>query len=92
MHVPHMAGCGIGPIGDGILMEILLFPSRWCRRSCVALVTVTIDHEIEWVIENWIRQEPGSYLFIAIDKNIINARYPFVRNPPEPPAAFPIGT
>ena len=24
MHVPHMSCCGNGPIGDGILMEILV--------------------------------------------------------------------
>jgi len=58
----------------------------------VALVAVTIDLEIEWVIENWILQEPVSYRFIAIDENIINSRYPFGRNPAEPSAAFSSGT
>jgi len=53
---------------------------------------VTIDYEIEWVIENWIRQVPGSYRFIAINENIVNAGYPFGRNPAEPSAAFSSGT
>jgi len=92
MHVPHMSSCGIGPIGDGILMEILVCAQRWCRQSCVALVAVTLDHEIEWVIQNWIQQDPGSYRFIAIGENIINARYLFGRNPAEASAAFSSGT
>jgi len=67
------------------LLTMLSLLVCYARRS-------NIDHEIKWVIENWIRQEPGSSRFIAIDENIIDARKPFGRNPTEPLATFSSGT
>ena len=59
------------PIGDGILSKVVVPPQGRCDRSIVPQDTMTIDQEIERVLENRILQEPGPYPLVAIHEDII---------------------
>jgi len=36
---------------------------------------MTIDQQIQWMLENQIRQQPGPYGFIILDEEVIYMRY-----------------
>ena len=63
------------PIGDGIFILIVGPPQGQCDQAIVPQHTITMNQEIEWVLENRIGQEPGRNPIVAFNEDIIYPRY-----------------
>ncbi|CAZ80010.1 unnamed protein product [Tuber melanosporum] len=92
MHLAYTSCWAKGPMVDRILKEIWVPPQWWrgphpgyrpLRRDAII-----IDQEIEWVVENRVRQEPGAYGFIVFDEDIFCPRYRQLRRPAQLPTTF----
>ena len=64
----------LSPIGDGILVKIVVPSQGQSSRPHPSRRPVTIDQQIQRILENRIRQQPGSYAFIILDEHVIYIR------------------
>ena len=62
------------PIGDGISVKIVVPSQGLSSQPLRRRRPVTIDQQIQPILENRIRQQPGSYDLIILDEHVIYIR------------------
>jgi len=64
----------LSPIGDGIFAKIVMPSQGRTRQPLPRRRPLTIDQQIQRILENQILQQPGSYAFINLDEHVIYIR------------------
>jgi len=75
----RLPGCdylapGTSPIGDGIFAKVIVPPQGRSRQPALSLWAMTIDQQIQRMVENRIRQQPGPYVLIILDEDVMYIR------------------
>ena len=65
---------GTSPIGDGIFAKVIVPPHGRNGQPAPSLWGMTIDQEIQRIVENRMRQQPGPYVLIILDEDVIYIR------------------
>jgi len=65
---------GTSLIGDGIFAKVIGPPQGQSGQPALSLWAMTIDQQIQRIVENRIRQRPGPYVLILLDEAVINIR------------------
>jgi len=61
-------------IGDGICATAIVPRQGGSGQPAPSLWAMTIDQQIQRIVENRIRQQPGPYILIILDEDVIYIR------------------